>query len=157
MVLIVLLASPVMAYDPPSQDSSNATDVIIWHGDTSNVTIISNNVSVSGPVTVVVQGAEEAAEKAAIAFAREIGAQLMALFWVILEAVIVFLLAHFAYRYGDRFLFWFAGFAVFFYGVFMFSDIYYLSVLVMAFGLYTLYKAKFDKKSWGKKRDDPHN
>lgn len=160
MLLLSLFVSPVMAYDSPIQDSDNATDIILWHGDTGNITILSNNVSITNPVTVTatveIKDTDAAMEKAMIAFAKEIGAQLAALFWIVLEAIAVFYLVYLAYRFGDRYLYWFAGFGLGAYGVLVIWDkVYYLGVLLVVTGAYTLYKAKFDKRAWGKDKNEP--
>ena len=39
ILAVLLLPLPAYAFDPPSQGTDNATDVILWHGDNATVTI----------------------------------------------------------------------------------------------------------------------
>jgi len=50
----IMVTSPVMAYTPPEQSTDNATDIILWHGDSANVSVTSANVTIiSANITIV--------------------------------------------------------------------------------------------------------
>lgn len=52
LFLAVGLPSVAMAYTPPTQFSDNATNVVLWHGDTANVSLSNVNVNLTGSPTV---------------------------------------------------------------------------------------------------------
>lgn len=56
VILLVVWATPVYAFDPPSQPTDNATDVILWYGD--NLTIEAAAVTITGFEDAMVAAAE---------------------------------------------------------------------------------------------------
>ncbi len=63
LLLILTLAAPVYAFDPPTQGTDNATDVILWPGDTVNVTantILQGSVYVTSNASIYIEDVVEA-------------------------------------------------------------------------------------------------
>ena len=72
LLALPLIASPVLAFDIPTQGTANATDTIIWHGDTANISITSANLTItSGTITIT-------DFETAVTAASEAGAQIIA-------------------------------------------------------------------------------
>lgn len=51
----VCIPEKAYAFDPPTQGSDNATDVVLWHGDNSTITIQSGNVTVTLDLTGILE------------------------------------------------------------------------------------------------------
>src|SRR3972149_12085047 len=115
--LTLIVADIAMAYSPPDQSSDNVTDVIIWHGDTANVTLTgSANVTLSGSANITIPGLREDMEAAAIAAVDELAVKIMGLLKLVFEGLIVLMINYFAYRFRDRWLCVAGGFALMIYG-----------------------------------------
>ncbi len=148
-VAVFAVVSQASAYTPPGQSSDNATDVIIWHGDSANITLSGNvTANVTGDLNVNIPGLGDDIENAAEAAAVAMMAQLLDMLKMVIEACIVVAVNFFAYHYRDRWLFVAAGFALMLYGFGLWDDYYYLSILLVMTGIYNLGKAGWDKKAW---------
>lgn len=150
VILVTIVAvRGVRAYTPPGQSSDNATDVIIWHGDSANVTLSgSANITLSGSANITIPGLDKDLEDAAKAGADELAAKLLAMLQIIMEAAIVFSINYFAYRFRDRWVCVAGGFALILYGFTLWNDWWYLSILLVLVGIYNLGKSWGDKKAW---------
>jgi len=48
LILILALATPSLAFNPPNQGTDNATDVILWSGDNISLLVTTDSVTVEG-------------------------------------------------------------------------------------------------------------
>jgi len=129
---LLLVAVPVYAYSPPGQGTDNATDIIIWHGDTANVTAVA---------AVTVAGLEDAMVAAADEIADQLG--IISVAWLL--TVFLFGMALLAYIGKDRPLFAVAGFGFVINGFAFLSTSIWTCILMVLAGIFLVIRA-FTKK-----------
>jgi hypothetical protein len=151
VILGLLFSASALAYSPPDQSSDNATDVIIWHGDSANITL-SGNITVSGNATITIPGLQDDMKAAMTTLVNVLAVQALALLERLIELGIVFSIAYFAYRFRDRPLFIASGIALCLYGWSIWHTFRDLSILLFLIGAYQFSKAGWDKDSWGKEK-----
>ena len=57
-----LFVTPALAYTMPGQGTDNATDIILWHGDTANISITSANMTIVSLETALTAAGEAQAQ-----------------------------------------------------------------------------------------------
>lgn len=133
IVLGILAAAPqVAAYAPPGQSSDNATDVILWHGDSANVTIASLQTAMEAGATVISGSMDDLVD----AFDDAVTNALTLAF--------MFSLAVLAYWRWDKPLFLLSGAAFIIRGVAFFTD-WYLCVTFVLAGMFLVARAFTDR------------
>lgn len=142
-LLSVLVAMPVYAYSPPNQGTDNATDIILWQGDTANVSITAANLTVKGDGYFLLTGELEIAhlQDAIVAGADEIADQLgiLSVTWMLF--LFLFGLAVLAYIGKDRGLFLIAGLGFLVQGFTFISTSITACILMVLAGIFVVLRA----------------
>jgi hypothetical protein len=138
LILAVSLPLPVFGFNPPSQSSDNATDVVLWHGD--NLTIQ----NISGELTLNVTGLQlslsdigNKIDTNTKSINSEIDNQMkkMGLFFLLCFIVIL------GFWRGDRVMLVIGGFGMAIYGFSLWTSYQWLSIIAVIAGVYLTIKA----------------
>jgi len=113
---LTFIAVPAYAYEPPTQGSDNATDVILWPGSSANITI---------------SGYEEAVDT---------------VLDEIIMVVLILAITAFGYWHRDRILLGVAGFAWIIYGFAFWNRSWWMSVILVIAGGYIITKSMMDRR-----------
>lgn len=120
LILTFVTATPVMSYDVPGQSTDNATDVIIWHGDTGNVTITDFETAIDSGAQVI---------------ADEMSATVTSVSALVITILTLFGLAAIGYSRGDKWLLMLSGLGFIIYGLSYFDTTWYIAVILIGAGI----------------------
>lgn len=123
LILSLVVAVPALAYDLPTQGSDNATDIILWHGDSANVTLSGFDI-------------ETAITDAATSIVNEVSDSLTTVLGFIVSVLVTFGLAILAYWRGDKPLFFLSGIAFMIYGFTYWSTSEVYSIVLVVVGIF---------------------
>jgi len=137
LLLLLILATPVHAFDIPTQGTDNATDNVLWHADTANISILNGTITITGLETALTNSMEGAADE----IADQLGT--ISLIWAVLA--FLFGMAFLAYCGKDRLLFLVAGLGFFIEGFTFISTKIELCILMVLAGVFILIRV-FSKK-----------
>ncbi len=123
----IFMAAPALAFDPPAQGTDNATDVVIWHGDSQNITLSSDdlNTAITGIGTTLDTTITNAVSD---------------MLGNLVILIIIFALAYLGYRFDQRLLF-FSGLAALVYGYSYSSTSTYYSIIIVLAGIFFIASA----------------
>jgi hypothetical protein len=145
IIVLVLTAifgfstSKAMAFDAPNQDdTANATDVIIWHGDNLTLNQVSGNFS----ITLTVPELDTILQDKTDDIVNEIDAK----FEASLILLFIFALTAFGYWHRDRLLIAISGFAWLVYAFTLWGVSEWLSITTGIAGFYFVVKAFWDDR-----------
>ncbi len=145
IVVLLGLASPAYAFTPPTQDNTdNATDIVLWYGDTANVSITTANITLN-PATITISGLDTALIDANQLIVDVIADSITNITALIMMLVVMLGLAFLAYLREDKPLFLIAGLAFIVYGFSFFATSFYFSILMVLAGIFFFIRA-FSKR-----------
>ena len=125
--LFILIASPAYAFTPPTQGTDNATDVVLWHGGSANVTLTMNDFTENAKY--IADTISEAISDAASSFAT-----------LIISLVVMLGLAGLGYWRGDRGLFLVSSLGFLVYGFSYWSASWQFSLLMVLAGMFLFFR-----------------
>lgn len=148
-VLLLFIAAPALAFDPPTQGEDPATDVIIWPGDAFEVTVTSADVTVD--MDELAAAIADAMTEAAEATAASNEALLESIMETMLPLLMVLFVVILAYWHREKWLYGVAGLGLAVYGFnSVISGSLETGIVILAAGGVTFIKAWIEKK--GKSR-----
>jgi hypothetical protein len=149
IMVIAIMATPALAFDPPPQSGSDATDVILWYGEnftikagyiTADITIAPFSANINMPeLEQTLINVVERWQELQLQNNRTLLLEVISFLWIL---IIIFL----AFWHRDKWLYVIAGFSTLLQGFSLWTTDWKMSIFVALVGLYCFIKLGENKK-----------